>query len=58
LMLAVKAMAAQMAAQLGLGESGPGQGKGGGRPNSMQKPPKTAQKGGAGGEPRVVQKTS
>jgi|SRR5580765_4214460 len=58
-MLKVKAAAAQLAAALGLGgEGGPGQGKGGGRPNSMQKPPKTAQKGGAGGEPRVVQKTS
>jgi hypothetical protein len=58
-MLKVKAAAAKLAAALGLGgEGGPGQGKGGGRPNSMQKPPKTAQKGGAGGEPRVVQKTS
>lgn len=60
-MLKVKAAAAQLAAQLGLGgppEGGKGQGKGGGRPNSMQKSPKTAQKGGAGGEPRVVQKTS
>ncbi len=57
-MLKVKAAAAQLAAALGLGGGGPGQGKGGGRPNSMQKPPKTAQKGGAGGEPRVVQKTS
>ena len=59
-MLKVKAAAAQLAAALGLGggEPGPGQGKGGGRPNSMQKPPKTAMKGGAGGEPRVVQKTS
>jgi hypothetical protein len=58
-MLKVKAAAAQLAAQLGLGApQGPGQGKGGGRPNSMSKPPKTAQKGGAGGEPRVIQKTS
>jgi hypothetical protein len=58
-MLKVKAAAAKLAAALGLGgDGGPGQGKGGGRPNSMQKPPKTAQKGGAGGEPRVVQKTS
>lgn len=58
-MLKVKAAAAKLAAALGLGgEGGPGQGKGGGRPNSMQKPPKTATKGNAGGEPRVIQKTS
>lgn len=58
-MLKVKAAAAKMAAALGLGEpGGPGQGKGGGRPNSMQKPPKTATKGGDGGTPRIVQKTS
>lgn len=59
-MLKVKAAAAQLAAALGLGggDEGEGQGKGGGRPNSMQKPPKTVQKGGKGGEPRVVQKTS
>lgn len=37
---------------------GPGQGKGGGRPPSGKKPGKTAQKGGAGGDPRVVNKES
>lgn len=58
--LKVKAAAAQLAASLGLGggEGGPGQGRGGGRPNSMKAPPKTATKGNAGGEPRVIQKTS
>jgi hypothetical protein len=47
-MLKVQAMGAQLAAQLGLGggDSGPGQGKGGGRPNSNKKPPKVASKGG------------
>ena len=40
---------------------GPGQKSGthpGGRPSSNQKPPRLAQKGGAGGEPRPVVKTS
>lgn len=36
----------------------PGQGKGGGRPPSGQKPPKLVQKGAAGGDPRVVLKES
>ena len=59
-MIKVKAAGAQLAASLGIGgpPEGKGQGKGGGRPHSLQKPPKTAQKGGEGGEPRVVQKTS
>ena len=58
-MLKIKAMAAQMAAQLGLGgDGGPGQGKGGGRPNSNKKPGKVVQKGGEGGEPRTTVKTS
>jgi hypothetical protein len=35
-----------------------GQGKGGGRTPSHQKPMKQSQKGGAGGEPRVVNKES
>lgn len=68
--LKLKAMAAQMAANLGLVDpasegqpppaqgGGEGQGHGGGRPQSYQKPPKLAEKGGAGGEPRVVLKTS
>ncbi len=57
--LKLKALAAQMAAQLGLTEpEGPGQGKGGGRPNSNRKPAKQYQKGGGGGEPRVGVKTS
>jgi hypothetical protein len=57
--LKLKALAAQMAAQLGLGgEGGPGQGKGGGRPNSNAKQPKPYQKGAHGGDPRVGVKTS
>lgn len=46
-----------MASGIDLG-GGPGQGKGGGRPGSGKKPAKPSQKGGAGGEPRVVQKES
>jgi hypothetical protein len=57
--LKLKAMAAKMAQELGLGQpQGPGQGKGGGRPSSGQKSPKQYQKGGAGGEPRVGVKES
>lgn len=37
---------------------GPGQGKGGGRPNSNKKPPHTEAKGGKGGNPRAVLSTS
>jgi len=58
-MLKLQSMAAKMAAELGLGQGGgPGQGKGGGRPATHSKPPKVAQKGGAGGEPRTVLKGS
>ena len=55
----LKALAAKMAAELGLEPGGdkPGGGKGG-RPSTNKKPMKQAQKGGAGGEPRVVNKTS
>ena len=58
--LKLKAEAAQLMASLGLAlpEQAPGQGKGGGRPNSNKKPPKVAAKGGAGGEPRTTLKTS
>jgi hypothetical protein len=42
----------------GKGGGGGGQGKGGGRPPTAQKPPRIAQKGGAGGEPRGVIKES
>jgi hypothetical protein len=57
--LKLKAAAAQMAAELGLGgDEGPGQGNGGGRPPSGQKPMKPSQKGGAGGKARVVNKES
>lgn len=37
---------------------GPGQGKGGGRPNTFKKMPQVSQKGGAGGSPRTTVKTS
>jgi hypothetical protein len=58
-MLKIKAQAAQMAQAMGLGQpQGPGQGKGGGRPATGKKPPQLAQKGGAGGEARVVMKES
>jgi hypothetical protein len=40
------------------GGGGSGQGKGGGRPASGKKPMKQSMKGGAGGEPRVVNKES
>jgi len=61
--LKLKAIAAKLAAELGLvepggGGGGPGQGKGGGRPSSGKKPMKPAQKGAHGGEPRVVNKES
>lgn len=57
--LKLKAMAMKLAQEMGLGgEEGPGQGKGGGRPNSNKKEPKQFQKGGAGGQPRVGVKTS
>jgi hypothetical protein len=56
--LKLKAMAAQMAQQLGLMDDGGGQGKGGGRKPSGQKPGKFYQKGGAGGDPRVGVKES
>lgn len=59
--LKFKAELAAAMQQLGLGgdeHGGPGQGKGGGRPNSNKKPGKVSQKGGAGGEPRTTLKTS
>jgi hypothetical protein len=57
--LKLQAEAAGIMAALGLQpQGGPGQGKGGGRPNSNKKPAKVAQKGGAGGEPRTTVKTS
>lgn len=58
--LKFKAEIAQAMQAMGLGgdEGGPGQGKGGGRPNSNKKTPKTYQKGAHGGEPRVGVKTS
>lgn len=58
--LKLKIIAAQLAAQSGLGgpEPSPGQGQGGGRPSSNEKPPKQYQKGAAGGTPRVGIKTS
>lgn len=58
--LKLKAQAAQAMQALGLAppQEGPGQGKGGGRPSSGKKPPKVAQKGGSGGEPRTVLKES
>ena len=60
--LKMKAIAARLAQELGLTdimEGGKkGQGKGGGRPASGKKPMKQAQKGGAGGEPRIVNKES
>ena len=59
------AMAQEEMKKLGMQPSedgkGPGQKSGthpGGRPSSNQKPPRLAQKGGAGGEPRPVVKTS
>lgn len=59
--LELKAMAAKMAMELGLvqpeGGGKPGGGKGG-RPPSGKKPLKPVQKGGAGGDPRVVNKES
>ena len=57
--LKLKAAASQMAAELGLQPEPdkPGGGKGG-RPPSGKKPMKQAQKGGAGGSPRVVNKES
>ncbi len=55
----LKAMAAQTMQALGIQpEGGPGQGKGGGRPSSGKKPMRPSQKGGAGGEARVVNKES
>lgn len=57
-MLKIKLTMAAAAAQAGMGEGGPGQGHGGGRPNSNKKPPKVAQKGGDGGDPRTTVKTS
>lgn len=58
--LKLKALAAKMAQELGLGEpaGGPGQGKGGGRPASGKKPARVVQKGAAGGDARVVVKES
>lgn len=57
--LKFKAQLAAAMQQLGIGgEDGPGQGKGGGRPNSNKKSPKISQKGGAGGDPRTTVKTS
>jgi hypothetical protein len=58
--LKFKAALAQAMQQMGLGgdQGGPGQGKGGGRPNSNSKPAKIAQKGAAGGDPRTTVKTS
>jgi hypothetical protein len=61
--LKLKALAAKMAMALGLvepgeGGGGGGKGKGGGRPPSGKKPMKPVQKGGAGGEARVVNKES
>jgi hypothetical protein len=55
----LKAKAAKLAAQLGLQPEGekPGGGKGG-RPPTGKKPMHQAQKGGAGGNPRVVNKES
>lgn len=60
--LTEKADLAKLEKALGLGpppdeQQGPGQGKGGGRPNTHKKPPKTKQKGAAGGG-RVVVSTS
>jgi hypothetical protein len=58
--LTEKADIAKLEKALGLApppEEGPGQGKGGGRPNTNKKPPKAAQKGAASGG-RVVVKTS
>ena len=49
------------AAELGIQipeEGGPGQGKGGGRPNSNKKPPKESMKGAHSGNVRPVAKTS
>jgi hypothetical protein len=57
-MLKVKVEMAKLAAAAGLEGGGPGQGKGGGRPASGKKPMKPSQKGGAGGQPRVVDKES
>lgn len=57
--LKFKAQLAGAMQALGLGgEGGPGQGKGGGRPNSNKKPAKIAQKGGEGGDARTTVKTS
>ena len=66
LKILAQAQAAKFMQELGIqppGEEGgkgggPGQGKGGGRPNTNAKPPRLAQKGGAGGDPRSVIKTS
>ena len=59
--LEVKATLAQRAKDLGFEppeEGGPGQGKGGGRPNAHSAPPKMAQKGAQNGNVRTTVKTS
>ena len=58
--LTEKADLAKLEKALGLApppDAGPGQGQGGGRPNTHKKPPKVAQKGTSGGG-RVTVKTS
>jgi hypothetical protein len=59
--LEVQATLAKKMAELGIQppeEGGPGQGKGGGRPNSNKKPPKESMKGAHSGNVRTVNKTS
>lgn len=59
--LDVQAAVAKKMAKLGIQpqpDAGPGQGKGGGRPNSGKKPPKESLKGSQSGDVRPVLKTS